>query len=128
MFKSSMKRIQQTMLWLGVWVISLPAWADLPKPPDSDMATGNSDWIDVGGNLAYKSLRYSCMIIGAMILAGRRLWYCQSLSHRSGKTGFRTFFQTRRSSGGRCCHWGRFTVCRLYHYSNGLMKEKEETS
>jgi hypothetical protein len=70
MFKKNVQRIQQGILCIGAWVLSLPALADLPKPPDSDIASGNSDWIDVGGNLAYKSLRYSCMILGAMILAG----------------------------------------------------------
>jgi hypothetical protein len=70
MLKHWLNRISQAALWVGVWLTSSSAWADLPKPPDSDIASGNSDWIDVGGNLAYKSLRYSCMIIGAMILAG----------------------------------------------------------
>lgn len=64
------RRLQQMVLWLSVWSVSLPVWADLPKPPDDDMPSGNSDWIDVGGNLAYKSLRYSCLIVGAMVLIG----------------------------------------------------------
>ena len=70
--KRKLRRCQHRMLALSVLLssISLPAWADLPKPPDSDVATGNNDWIDVGGNLAYKSLRYSCMIVGAMVLIG----------------------------------------------------------
>lgn len=70
MWKQIGERCQQGLLWLSVTLTASPAWADLPKPPDSDMASGNSDWIDVGGNLAYKSLRYSCIILGAMILAG----------------------------------------------------------
>lgn len=70
--KQTASRYRHGLLWLSVGLssISLPAWADLPKPPDSDMASGNNDWIDVGGNLAYKSLRYSCLIVGAMILIG----------------------------------------------------------
>ncbi len=70
MLKRWMNRLSQGFLWMSVWMVSSRAWADLPKPPDSDMASDKNDWIDVGGNLAYKSLRYSCMIIGAMILAG----------------------------------------------------------
>jgi hypothetical protein len=70
--KQMVSRCRHGWLWVSVSLssISLPAWADLPKPPDSDVANGNNDWIDVGGNLAYKSLRYSCMIVGAMILIG----------------------------------------------------------
>ena len=32
--------------------------------------TATNDWIDVGGNLVYKSLRYSCMIVGVMVCVG----------------------------------------------------------
>lgn len=70
MVKKIVHWCQQGMFGLGVGLLSLSAWADLPTPPASDMASGNNDWIDVGGNLAYKSLRYSCIILGAMILAG----------------------------------------------------------
>jgi hypothetical protein len=70
--KQMVSRCRHGWLWLSVSLssIALPAWAELPTPPDNDVAKGNNDWIDVGGNLAYKSLRYSCMIVGAMILIG----------------------------------------------------------
>lgn len=70
MLKHIRHRIEQAILSLSVSLVSLPVLADLPKPPDDDLPSGNSDWIDVGGNLAYKSLRYSCMIVGAMVLIG----------------------------------------------------------
>ncbi len=110
-------RCRHGLLWLSVSLssISLPAWADLPSPPNSDIASGNNDWIDVGGNLAYKSLRYSCMIVGAMILIGAAFGI-QSLSHVSGKTGTRPFFQTRRGGGGRRCDWRRIDLCRLSNH------------
>ncbi len=70
--KQIMSRCRHGLLWLSVSLsgISLPAWAELPTPPKDDIADSTNDWIDVGGNLAYKSLRYSCMIVGAMILIG----------------------------------------------------------
>jgi hypothetical protein len=70
MLKKIYRRMQQGMLWVCAWSVCLPVWADLPRPPDSDIANGSSDWIDVGGNLAYKSLRYSCLIVGVMICVG----------------------------------------------------------
>lgn len=71
-FKRILCSGRHKLLWLSVWLstFALPALADLPKPPSSDVADSTNDWIDVGGNLAYKSLRYSCMIVGAMVLIG----------------------------------------------------------
>lgn len=70
-FKKILSRCQHGVLWLSVFCsVSLPAWADLPTPPTSDIADGTNDWIDIGGSLAYKSLRYSGMVVGAMVLIG----------------------------------------------------------
>jgi hypothetical protein len=46
------------------------AYADLPKPPLSDMANSSNDWIDVGGQLAYKTLSYALIAMGVMIVSG----------------------------------------------------------
>jgi hypothetical protein len=70
MLKQVYRRLQQGVLWVCAWSVCLPGWADLPRPPTSDMADSTNDWIDVGGNLAYKSLRYSCMIVGVMVCVG----------------------------------------------------------
>lgn len=51
-----------------LWVISSPGWAELPKPPDKDLADSSRDWADVGSSLAYKVIEYSCVILGALIL------------------------------------------------------------
>lgn len=70
MLKQVYRRLQQGVLWVCAWSVCLPVWAALPLPPKSDMADDTNDWIDVGGNLAYKSLRYSCMIVGVMVCVG----------------------------------------------------------
>ncbi len=70
MLKQAYRRLQQGILWVCVWSVTLPVWANLPKPPDSDIANETNDWIDIGGSMAYKTLRYSCMIVGVMICIG----------------------------------------------------------
>ncbi len=70
MLKKYRKRLIDGFYFLLTYGITLPALADLPKPPDNDIANGNSDWIDVGGNLAYKTLSYALIALGAMIVAG----------------------------------------------------------
>ena len=81
MLKRAYRRLQQGVLWICAWSVTLPVWADLPKPPASDIASGNNDWIDVGGSLAYKSLRYSCMIIGVMLCVGAALAFSRRLAY-----------------------------------------------
>jgi hypothetical protein len=70
MFTTVFKKIQKAVGFLGMSLYLLPIYADLPKPPDSDIPTGSNDWIDVGGSLAYKSLHYACIILGAVVLVG----------------------------------------------------------
>ncbi len=58
-------------LLIGSFLLTtLSVYADLPKPPDSDLANSSNDWIDVGGNLAYKALHYACIILGVVVLVG----------------------------------------------------------
>jgi hypothetical protein len=64
------KRIQKVVCLWSLYLYLLPTYADLPRPPDGDMPSGSSDWIDVGGNLAYKALHYACIILGAVVLVG----------------------------------------------------------
>ncbi len=68
--KLAYQKILYFIVFTMVTLTSLPAWAELPKPPDDDTPSGNSDWIDVGGNLAYKTISYALIAIGAMILLG----------------------------------------------------------
>lgn len=91
--KQSIQRLQQALCWFSIWSVSLPAWADLPRPPDGDMANGNSDWIDVGGSLAYKSLRYTCIIVGAMILAGAAFGIAKAYHAAQEKQDLGHFFK-----------------------------------
>ena len=74
MFKSKVKKITQLYSHLlvagSVMLSTLSVYADLPKPPDSDLANSSNDWIDVGGNLAYKALHYACIILGVVVLVG----------------------------------------------------------
>lgn len=70
MLKPTYRRLQQGILWICAWSVTLPVWANLPTPPASDVADSTNDWIDVGGNLAYKSMRYTCLIVGVMLCVG----------------------------------------------------------
>ncbi|HVV68000.1 MAG TPA: hypothetical protein VHE99_03030 [Gammaproteobacteria bacterium] len=70
MFKRSLSKIKNSFLMAGVFLTTLPCLAELPKPPDGDIANDTSDWIDVGGALTYKTLSYALIALGAMIVAG----------------------------------------------------------
>ncbi len=70
MFKRSLSKIKNGFLMCGIYLASLPCLAVLPQPPDADVADGTNDWIDVGGSLAYKTLSYALIALGAMIVAG----------------------------------------------------------
>lgn len=71
MLKRSFHRIKQGFYLLTAYAVTLPVWADLPTPPDSDITQdGATDWIDVGGNMTYKTLSYALIALGAMIVAG----------------------------------------------------------
>lgn len=93
MFKQGLRRFQRGLWLLSLNLVAWPSWADLPKPPDSDMASGNSDWIDVGGSLAYKGLRYTCIIVGAMILAGAAFGIAKSYHAAQEKQDLGHFFK-----------------------------------
>jgi hypothetical protein len=66
----NIKEIIITIFFIFFSCISHPALADLPKPPDADIANGTKDWGDVGSALLYKVLTYSCIILGVVILIG----------------------------------------------------------
>jgi hypothetical protein len=64
------KRLFNLFLQIYVTIYCSAIWADLPTPPDSDIASGSKDWIDVGGSLVNKVLSISCIALGAALLAG----------------------------------------------------------
>lgn len=70
MFKHAFHLLKSKYYLLLTTVLTLPALAALPEPPASDIADGTNDWIDVGGNMTYKTLSYALIALGAMIVAG----------------------------------------------------------
>ena len=125
MLKQVYRRLQQGVLWVCAWSVSLPVWADLPRPPDSDMASGNNDWIDVGGNLAYKSLRYSCMIVGVMVWLVRPLVFSKRITCLRKNRNSAIFSNMRRSGRGRRRDWRGINLCRLRHSADRLNKRSK---
>jgi hypothetical protein len=68
--KKMCQQFKNFILLLYVSLMTSPLLANLPKPPDKDIADGTNDWADVGGALIYKVISYSCVALGALILAG----------------------------------------------------------
>lgn len=68
--KKALKKCVDVVLALFVSITAPPVWADLPKPPDSEMASGSKGWIDVGQGMLYKILSISSVVLGAAILLG----------------------------------------------------------
>ena len=64
------QKYYHVLLGLSLQAFCALAIADLPKPPASSLANSSNDWIDVGGNLAYKTLSYALIAMGAMIASG----------------------------------------------------------
>jgi hypothetical protein len=87
------QKIQYFLVFIIVSVNSLPIWADLPKPPDADTPSGSNDWIDVGGNLAYKTISYGLIAIGAMILLGVAFGIFKAYSTAQEKQDLGHFFK-----------------------------------
>ncbi len=70
MVRHYLKKLEYAFYFLLTYIVTSPALAVLPQPPDSDVANNTSDWIDVGGSLTYKTLSYALIALGAMIVAG----------------------------------------------------------
>src|SRR5579872_2282643 len=68
MIKKYWHKIKNFCFIMLILFISSPVWADLPKPPDKDIANSSSDWADVGGALVFKVIGYVCYALGALIL------------------------------------------------------------
>jgi hypothetical protein len=61
------KKIKNFFYGMFVMVMTLPVWANLPTPPPEDQAVGSQDWIDVGGSMLYRTAKYACILMGAVI-------------------------------------------------------------
>ncbi len=75
-------------------VMTPPVFADLPKPPDNDMANSSKDWVDVGGSLIYKVIGYCCYALGALILVGVAATVLKSFHTAHEKQDLGHFFKT----------------------------------
>lgn len=68
--KKIFSKLEENLLKLIILFFTAPVWADLPKPPATDMPSGSKDWIDVGGSLINKVLSIACIALGAILLVG----------------------------------------------------------
>lgn len=68
--KNVVSKLNHLIAMLFVLLSASPIWAAIPKPPDSDIASENKDWLDVGKELMTKALSIACIAIGAAILIG----------------------------------------------------------
>lgn len=68
--KNIVKKINDITLALIITLFNTNVWADLPKPPDSDLASGNKGWLDVGGSMLNKAVNVVCLALAAFILLG----------------------------------------------------------
>ncbi|MEO8402576.1 MAG: DUF2976 domain-containing protein [Gammaproteobacteria bacterium] len=87
--KKVITKVTECFLKGFIFLFSIPVWASLPTPPESDMASGSKDWIDVGGNLINKVLSVACIAIGAAILIGVAAGILKSyhVAHEKGDLG-----------------------------------------
>jgi len=68
--KKIISTISDGLLKFFIILSASPVWAVLPEPPDSDMATSDKDWIDVGSSLMNRVISIACIAIGAILLIG----------------------------------------------------------
>jgi len=66
--KQLFKKSKNFLYGIFVMLMTLPALADMPTPPSEDIANSSQDWIDVGGGMAYRTLKITCLVVGVIIL------------------------------------------------------------
>jgi hypothetical protein len=93
MWKHGLQQLKHGFFSVLTYAMTLPVLAELPKPPDSDIANGNSDWIDIGGSLAYKTLSYALIALGAMIVAGSAFGICKAYHSAQERQDLGHFFK-----------------------------------
>jgi hypothetical protein len=87
-------RLKNTGFMILMMLITSPVFADLPKPPDKDIANGTSDWADVGGALIFKVIGYTCYALGALILVGVAATVLKAFYTAQEKQDLGHFFKT----------------------------------
>lgn len=63
-------KLSNIFLVMSVLIYHSRVWAELPKPPDSSMASGNKDWMDVAFELMKKLGGYTSVILAVIVLIG----------------------------------------------------------
>jgi hypothetical protein len=68
-----MKKIINKFMYVYLYLICSVSWADLAKPPTSDIAGSNGNWLDTLKPLIYMAIKYGSVASGALILFGTAL-------------------------------------------------------
>lgn len=68
--KKGFKQCIDMVFFVWISMMTTSVYADLPKPPDSEIASSSKGWIDVGQGMLYKILSISSVVLGAAILLG----------------------------------------------------------
>lgn len=68
--KNIFRKLNNLAIFVFIAIFHADVWADLPKPPDSDMANGNTGWLDVGGKMLNKAVSITSLALAAIILMG----------------------------------------------------------
>jgi len=87
-------KIKNKLALIFFMMISHPVLADLPKPPDKDIANGTNDWTDVGGALIIKALTMLCYALAAGILIGTAATVIKAFYVAQEKQDLGHFFKT----------------------------------
>lgn len=91
--KKIWQRINDISLVVLLSIMTLPALADLPTPPEKDLANGTNDWVDVGGSLTYRVLSIVCIALGVLILVSVAAGVAKAYSTAHEKQDLGHFFK-----------------------------------
>jgi hypothetical protein len=90
----SFMKIKTKFALMFFMLVTNPVFADLPKPPDKDIANGTNDWADVGGALIIKALTMLCYALAAGILIGTAATVIKAFYVAQEKQDLGHFFKT----------------------------------
>ena len=65
--KKAVTRCESIICCSLLFMMTSPVYADLPKPPDSVLPSGDKTHIDVGADLMFTALGY-CLTIGGVVI------------------------------------------------------------
>jgi hypothetical protein len=92
--KTVWQRCKDVCFLMVVMLVTTPVFADLPKPPEKDLANSSNDWTDVGGALVFKVIGYVCYALGALILVGVAATVLKAFYTAQEKQDLGHFFKT----------------------------------